>query len=122
MIRRPPRATRTDTLVPYTTLLRSTERDNGRRLGAFRQTTPCAHPRFRLWERLGALVDRRHRLALVPRQSSNYRNGDGFYHNHPHFGGDGLSPTVIASRIFRPVSSGGRFGMGQEACRESVGQ
>src|SRR3546814_17343144 len=89
--------------------MRYTERVNGRRLGAFRQTTPCAHPRFRLWERLGALVDRRHRLALVPRQSSNYRNGDGFYHNHQHIGGDGLSPTDIDSRIVRPVRSGGWF-------------
>src|SRR3546814_4461079 len=39
MIRRPPRSTRTDTLFPYTTLFRSTKREEaghfGNRIGAF---------------------------------------------------------------------------------------
>src|SRR3546814_19219363 len=49
MIRRPPRSTRTDTLVPYTTLFRSEERECGRveiaraqhraRISAFAATT-----------------------------------------------------------------------------------
>src|SRR3546814_19145004 len=40
MMRRPPRSTRTDTLFPYTTLFRSTDRDHRRRLGGPGQCEP----------------------------------------------------------------------------------
>src|SRR3546814_16164490 len=40
MVRRPPRYTRTDTLLPYTTLFRSTGRQDG-------SGRNCPHPRFR---------------------------------------------------------------------------
>src|SRR3546814_7203196 len=55
MIRRPPRSTRTDTLVPYTTLFRSrnARRDEGRR----------APPLGRARDRSNGRADRRRRAA-----------------------------------------------------------
>src|SRR3546814_18371555 len=44
MIRRPPRSTRTDTLVPYTTLFRSDRRQEGRREQLHREAVQRRHP------------------------------------------------------------------------------
>src|SRR3546814_3872628 len=40
MIRRPPRSTRTDTLFPYTTLFRSTTKEDGTKDTSAKDTTP----------------------------------------------------------------------------------
>src|SRR3546814_4804126 len=47
MIRRPPRATRTDTLFPYTTLFRSPRRSKSSRRGRPASNSPCDADRTR---------------------------------------------------------------------------
>src|SRR3546814_2130784 len=58
MIRRPPRSTRTDTLVPYTTLFRSHRR------------VPCRSCRRRTRTRLPAPIRPRHRPPIWPTRKS----------------------------------------------------
>src|SRR3546814_12744458 len=57
MIRRPPRSTRTDTLVPYTTLFRSLQHRPGRRAGPRDVKVGKAHPGMR------ESIDVRRRIA-----------------------------------------------------------
>src|SRR3546814_17330114 len=78
MIRRPPRSTRTDTLVPYTTLFRSLGRAKGRRLALHDTAAPC----------------RRCVSPVVPRGEGQFAAG----RDRP----DGKGPVLITIEISVP--------------------
>src|SRR3546814_21164482 len=56
MIRRPPRSTRTDTLLPYTTLFRSTQEPRGTLLWDFLRFVDGLRPKFFLMENVRGLL------------------------------------------------------------------
>src|SRR3546814_3594723 len=89
MIRRPPRATRTDTLFPYTTLFRSSGCTSHQRTkhGWAARSPACAANR----DRPGVADAHRSfadvgRLAPDPSSTSDAEDGKGQLHGHPALG------------------------------------